>query len=295
MQWVSIMIKSKRTKTADWIIVIIALLIICICIFPVLNVMAVSFSSNSAITNNKVFLLPVEFTTKAYSYVLSDASVVKSLFFTAYLTLICTVISMVITTFCAYPLAQSKLVGKRAINIIIIITMYFNAGIIPDYINMKNLNLLDNFWVLVIPSCLSVFNMIILKTFFRSIPESLKESAKLDGATHWTILLRIYLPLSTPVLATLALFYAVGRWNGFQDALFYISNRNLYTIQLKLYQIVNNLSSIDTHAEANVVTMVTSESMKAATVMFATVPILLIYPWLQRYFIEGATIGAVKG
>ncbi|QHQ60881.1 ABC transporter permease subunit [Anaerocolumna sedimenticola] len=289
------MIKSKKTKTVDWIIVIFALLAICICIFPVLNVMAVSLSSNSAITNNKVFLLPVEFTTKAYSYVLSDASVVRSLFFTTYLTLVCTVLSMVITILCAYPLAQTKLVGKKAINIVIIITMYFNAGIIPDYLNVKNLNLLDNFWVLVIPSCLSVFNMIILKTFFRSIPESLKESAKLDGATHWTILSKIYLPLSTPVLATLALFYAVGRWNGFQDALFYISNRNLYTIQLKLYQIVNNLSSIDTHAEANVVSMVTSESMKAATVMFATVPILLIYPWLQRYFIEGATIGAVKG
>ncbi len=289
------MIKAKRTKAADWVIVIFAFLIICICIFPVLNVLAISLSSNLAITNNKVFLLPVEFTTKAYTYVLSDSSVVKSLVFTAYLTLICTVISMVITIFCACPLSQPKLVGKKAINVVIIFTMYFSAGIIPDYWNIKNLKLIDNFWSLVIPSCLSVFNMIILKSFFRSIPESLKESAKLDGATHWTILRKIYLPLSTPVLATLALFYAVGRWNGFQDALLYISDRNLYPIQLKLYQIVNNLSSIDTHAEANVVNMVTSESMKSATVMFATVPILLIYPWLQRYFIEGVTVGAVKG
>ncbi|MGB8452986.1 MAG: carbohydrate ABC transporter permease [Anaerocolumna sp.] len=289
------MIKGKKTKIADGVIVIFAFLVICLCIFPVLNVMAISLSSKLAITNNKVFLLPVGFTTKAYTYVLSDSSVVRSLFFTAVLTLTCTVISMVITILCAYPLAQTKLAGKRVINIIIIFTMYFSAGIIPDYLNVKNLNLLDNFWALVIPSCLSVFNMIILKSFFRSIPESLKESAKLDGANHWTILIKIYFPLSTPVLATLALFYAVGRWNGFQDALLYISNRNLYPIQLKLYQIVNNLSSIDTHAEANVVNIVTSEGMKAATVMFATVPILLIYPWLQRYFIEGVTIGAVKG
>ncbi len=289
------MVKAKKTKMVDWVIIIFAFLAICICIFPVLNILAISLSSNLAITNNKVFLLPVELTSKAYTYVLSDSSVVRSLFFTAYLTLICTVISMVITILCAYPLSQNKLIGKRAINIIIIFTMYFSAGIIPDYMNIKQLNLLDNFWVLVIPACLSVFNMIILKSFFRSIPESLKESAKLDGATHLTILMKIYIPLSTPVLATLALFYAVGRWNGFQDALLYISNRDLYPIQLKLYQIVNNLSSIDTHADANVVTMVTSESMKAATVMFATVPILLIYPWLQRYFIEGVTIGAVKG
>jgi putative aldouronate transport system permease protein len=175
--------------------------------------------------------------------------------------------------------------------------MYFSAGTIPNYILIKNLGLLNNPLVLILPNCLSVFNMIILRSFFYGVPESLRESAELDGANPFTVLLRIYLPLSTAVLATLALFYAVGRWNGFSDALLYLTKADFHPIQLKLYNIVNNLSLIEIATQEGIAGGVpaASDGMKAAAVMFATVPILVVYPWLQRYFITGVTIGAVKG
>jgi putative aldouronate transport system permease protein len=158
------------------------------------------------------------------------------------------------------------------------------------------LGLLNNPLVLIIPNCLSVFNMIILRSFFYSVPIALKESAELDGANPFTVLIKVYLPLSTAVLATLALFYAVGRWNGFSDALLYLTKPDFHPIQLKLYNIINNLTSIEVAAqEGSMAAPATSDGMKAAAVMFATVPILVVYPWLQRYFIAGVSIGAVKG
>jgi putative aldouronate transport system permease protein len=174
--------------------------------------------------------------------------------------------------------------------------MYFSGGMIPEYILMKDLKMIDKWYVLMLPYCLSAFNMIILKTFFTNLPESLEESAFLDGASYFTILVRIVIPLSKPVLATLALFYAVGRWNGFQDALIYITKHEYHPLQLKLYQLVyNNQMSEIALAEGMSNQNVTPEGLKAAAVMFATVPILLVYPWLQRYFISGVMIGAIKG
>lgn len=198
------------------------------------------------------------------------------------------------TTLCAYPLIFDKLKGKGFINILITITMFFNAGTIPNYLLMKSLNLLDNPLVLLIPSCLSVFNMIIMRSFFYGIPDSLRESAELDGASFFTILLKIYVPLSKPVIATLALFYAVGRWNGYSDALMYIKNADYYPLQLLLYNVINNVSNIEVATQEGFSTPGLSETLKAAIVMFSTIPILCIYPWLQRYFIHGVTVGAVK-
>jgi len=163
---------------------------------------------------------------------------------------------------------------------------------------MRSLNLLNNPLVLIIPNCLSVFNMIILRSFFFSIPDSLRESAEIDGANPFTVLVKIYLPLSGPVLATLALFYAVGRWNGFGDALIYLSMAPQWVpIQLKLWQLIQNTASVDISTVELAAGSIprASDAIKAAAIMFATVPILIVYPWLQRYFIKGVTIGAVKG
>ena len=172
--------------------------------------------------------------------------------------------------------------------------MFFNAGTIPNYLLMKDLNLLDNPLVLIIPSCLSVYNMIIMRSFFYGIPDSLRESAEIDGASFFKILLSIYLPLSKPVLATLALFYAVGRWNGYSDALMYMKNKDFYPLQLLLYNILNNINSVEVATQEGFSTPGLSESLKAAIVMFSTIPILCIYPFLQKYFIHGVTLGAVK-
>jgi putative aldouronate transport system permease protein len=249
-----------------------------------------------AIVNRRVGFWPVEFTLDAYASVFADDAFLRSILWTAFLTVVCTAVSMVMTILCAYPLTYDKLKGSRAINVFIILTMYFSAGTIPNYILMRDLNLLENPLVLVIPSCLSVFNMIILRSFFFGIHESLRESAELDGANPLTILVRIYLPLSTSVLATLALFYAVGRWNGFSDALLYITDSDYAPIQLKLYQIINNISSIEIAQQEGFSSMTAmSEGIKSASIIIATLPIVCVYPRLQRYFIAGVTIGAVKG
>lgn len=290
------MIKSKATKIGDGIIVFICVLIILACLLPMLNILARSLSSKDALIRNEVMLWPKEFTLEAYKYVLGDAKYRWSLIWTAILTVVCTIISMIMTTICAYPLIYDKLKGRRIINAIILFTMYFNAGTIPTYLLLKRLGWIDKPIVLIIPSCLSVFNMIIMRSFFYGIPDSLRESAEIDGAGPIRILISIYLPLSTSVMATVALFYAVGRWNGFSDALMYMNNSKYYPIQLLLYNLINNLASVEVaNQEGFNSTPGITESIKAATVMVATVPILCIYPWLQKYFITGATLGAVKG
>ena len=288
------MIKSKATKIGDLIVAFICFLIILVCLLPLLYVLARSLSSTEALIRNKVILWPVGLNFEAYKTVLSDMKYVWSLGWTAILTVICTVLSLFMTTICAYPLIFDKLKGRRIFNSIIILTMYFNAGTIPFYLLLKDLDMINKPSVLIIPGCLSVFNMIIMRSFLYGIPDSLRESAEIDGAGYIQILIRIYLPLSTPAIATIALFYAVGRWNGFSDALMFMNDRRFYPIQLLLYNILNNIMSVEFATKEGFSSPGLSESLKAATVMFATVPILLVYPWLQKYFIAGATLGAVK-
>jgi putative aldouronate transport system permease protein len=268
--------------------------LILICILPMINLAARSLSSASALVRNQVTLWPVGLNWEAYTTILHDARYLRSLWWTALLTVVCTLLSLAMTTLCAYPLIYDQLKGKRILNTVIIITMYFGAGTIPTYLLLKSLRMLDTPWVLIIPNCLSVFNMIIMRSFLLGIPLSLRESAEIDGAGPIKVLLRIYLPLSTPVLATLALFYAVGRWNGFSDALMYVKNRDLFPIQLLLYNILNTTNSMETATQEGFTTPGVGETLRAASVMFATVPILVVYPWLQKYFITGATLGAVK-
>lgn len=288
-------IKSKN-KVFDTVVIVITFLIVLACVIPFFYVIAISFSSNNAIISQTVGLLPVGFNLETYRTVFSDHAMIYSLIYTIGLTALSTVVCMVLTICAAFPLTRKRLKGRSFFLLVIIITMYFGGGIIPEYILVKNLNLLNNMWSLILPGAISVYNLIILKTFFSSLPESLEESATLDGCTEIGILLRIVLPLSIPVIATLSLFYAVGRWNGFMDALFYISEPKLFPIQLKLYQIVSNSMQLDIQqSEGGMRSDITPEGLKAASVMFATVPILIVYPWLQKYFVKGVMIGAVKG
>jgi len=289
------MIKSKSTKIGDWVIALFCVLCVLACLLPVLNILARSLSSADALVKNEVLLLPKGLNFDAYATVLGDSKYTWSLLWTAILTVICTVWSMFMTIMCAYPLIYDNLKGKKLIMAIIIFTMYFSAGTIPTYLLLKELHLLNNPLVLIIPNSISVFYVIIMRSFLFGIPDSLRESAELDGAGPLRVLVSVYLPLSTPVLATLALFYAVGRWNGFSDALMFMSDRNYYPIQLLLYNILNSISSVEVATQEGFSSPGLSETIKSATVMFATVPILLVYPWLQRYFISGVTIGAVKG
>lgn len=290
------MINSKSTKIGDMIIVFICILLILVCLLPMLNILARSLSAPEYIIRNEVTLFPKGLNFEAYSNVLADSKTTRSLIWTAFITVIGTALSMFMTLICAYPLTYDHLKGRKFFNALIIFTMYFSAGTIPMYLLLKDLSFLNKPVVLVVPYCLSVFNMIIMRSFLYGIPDSLRESAEIDGAGPIRILVSIYLPLSTSVLATLSLFYAVGRWNGYSDALMYMTNKREYwPIQLLLYNILNNSNSVEIATQEGFSMPGLADTIKSATVMFATVPILLVYPWLQKYFITGVTIGAVKG
>ena len=283
-------------KIFDFIVILITAISALICLLPLVNVLATSLSSTSAILASKVYLLPVETTFESYKAIFKDDSMIRSLIFTALMTVGYTVLGMILTICAAYPLTKKRLKGRNIILLMIIFTMYFSGGLIPDYILAKNLNILDTVWSLVLPGAISAYNLIVLKSFISSLPESLEESAILDGCNDIGVLFRIVLPLSKPVLATLSLFYAVGKWNSFMDALFYITDSKLYPLQLKLYQIIVNSQGIDASiGEGNISQNVLPESLEAACVIFATVPIILVYPWLQKYFVTGIMVGSVKG
>lgn len=286
--------KAKTLKISDWIFVLICFLIVVICLLPMVNILVKSLSSADALVKHEVYLWPKGLNLDAYSLVFKNMKYIRAFGWTVLLTVICTLVSLSMTTLCAYPLIYDNLRGRSLFNIIITITMFFNAGTIPNYLLMKSLGLLDRPLVLIVPGCLSVFNMIIMRSFFYGIPDSLRESAEIDGSSYIRILVSIYLPLSKPVLATLALFYAVGRWNGYSDALMYMKNKDYFPLQLLLYNVLNSMSSVEISTQEGFTTPGLSDAMKAAIVIFSTVPILCIYPWLQKYFIHGVTVGAVK-
>lgn len=291
--------KIKRSKSDIVVDVIIYALIAAlsiICIIPFIHVAAMSISSDAAVYANKVWLIPKDITLNAYKTVLGDASMMRSLGYTVILTALFTALGMFLTICAAYALSRKRLKGRMVFNIMFLITMYFSAGIIPDYILMSNLNLLDTTAVLVLPLAISAYNMIILRTAMYGIPAELEEAAQIDGCGDFRILVQIMLPLCVPTLATLALFYAVGRWNSFQDALYYINKPELQPLQLKLYNLVNaSGSNASLSQEAGGGETQAAEVVKSATIMFATIPIIIVYPFVQKYFVSGVMIGAVKG
>lgn len=297
--------KLKKTWTkarikegiVDGVIYLVLLLISLTCILPFIHVFAKSLSQDKYVTQKIVYLIPKGFNLDAYINIFKDSAMMASMYLTILVTVIFTIIGMIITICAAYPLTKKRLKGRGALSLIFLFTMYFSGGIIPEYLLMNNLNLLNNIWVLILPLSFSAYNMIILKSFIQSsIPESLEESAVLDGAGDFRILISIVLPLSKPIIATLSLFYAVGRWNAYQDALYYITQPKLYPLQLKLNQLVSSAADSASIAQEMGGSMMTNpEVIKAACIMFATLPIVCIYPFVQKYFVKGTMIGAVKG
>ncbi|MDP3177867.1 MAG: carbohydrate ABC transporter permease [Spirochaetaceae bacterium] len=286
----------ERNRLEGFLIGSFLVVVALTCILPLVHELALSLSSNEAVLSRKVALVPVEPTLNSYRQILKDGSVMRALGFSATLTAAFTAIAMALTTALAYPLTRPEFRHRKAVMTFVVITMYFSGGILPLYILIKSLGMMNTIWALILPLAVSPFNTIIMRTALSSIPESLTESALLDGASYFQILRRIVLPLSLPIIATLSLFYAVGRWNTFQDALFYITKTGMYTLQLKLTYIVLANSSPEVFmaegAESRL--SVANAALTAATAMVATLPILAVYPWLQRYFIKGTMIGSIK-
>ncbi|OOC61738.1 carbohydrate ABC transporter permease [Paenibacillus ihbetae] len=288
----------RRVKKPDLWDILIRLFLIAAslaCLLPFVHVVAKSLSEDAYVIANKVFLWPAGFTLDAYGKVFADQSILRSLYISVIITVLFTVIGMIVTICAAYPLSRRQLKGRSFFTFIFMFTMFFGGGIIPEYMLINSLGMLDSIWSLILPLSFSAFNLLILRTSISSnIPASLEESARMDGAGHFRILFSIVLPLSKPILATLSLFYAVGRWNAYQDALFYIKhNVDLRPLQLKLYYLVVQASE-SFQLEMTQVSLSNPEVLKAACVVFATLPIICVYPFIQKYFVQGVMLGAIK-
>lgn len=265
------------------------------CLLPLIHILAKSLSKDVYVLANKVMLWPMGFTFDAYGKVLGDSSILRSLYVSIVVTVLFTLLGMLITICAAYPLSRKQLKGRAFLSFIFLITLYFSGGIIPEYMLINSLGLLDTWWALILPQAFSAFNFLIMRSaIISSIPASLEESARIDGAGHFRVLWSVVLPLSKPIIATLSLFYAVGRWNAYQDALFYIKQRiDLRPLQLKLYYMIVEASE-SFQLEATQVQLTNPDVLKAACVIFATVPIICVYPFIQKYFVNGVMLGAVK-
>jgi len=263
-------------------------------IFPLLQLLAVSFSSPIAADSKQVFLLPVDFTTASWKHILQNAGLWKSFGITVYITIVGTLLSMLFSVLTAYPLAHKDFLLKRPVMLGIIITMIFNAPMIPFFLTVRELGLMNSLWALILPGIIGTFNMIIIRTFFIGLPKELDDSARIDGCSDAGILFRLYLPLSKPVLATVSLFYAVGYWNTFSRAVLFIRDPEKWPLQMKLRAY---LTSPEELASVNMFLGdydFNTTTLKAATILFATIPIILVYPYLQKYFVKGAMLGSLK-
>lgn len=268
-----------------------------LCLLPLVNVLAISLSSSGAAIAGKVSLWPVEFTLKSYDFMFNKPEFMRSVLVTLQRVALGTPLSMLLTVMAAYPL--SKNVNRfrfRTVYVwVFVFTILFSGGLVPWYMTIRDVGLIDSIWALVLPGAVPVFNIILLLNFFRGLPKDLEESAFIDGASHWTVLWKIYLPLSLPALATLVLFTVVGSWNAWFDGLILMNSPKNYPLSTYLQNIVvsQNLTTL-TADQMKALAEISNRTVKSAQIFLAALPILLLYPFLQKYFVKGITIGAVK-
>ena len=266
------------------------------CLYPFLNVLAYSVSGYNAVLSGRVTFYPIDFNLDAYKQILGKTQIWMAMRSTVIVTVAGTALSLALTILSAFALSRKDLPGRSFFTAAILFTMYFSGGMIPTFLVVKNVGLFDSLPALFVPQAINVFNFIVMRTFFKNIPESLEEAARIDGASYMKVLVKMILPLSVPIIATIGLFYAVGYWNTYFDALLYIQKPELYTLQLRLRSLLfgEELNNSNANAEG-IGTQVMTQSLKMATVAISTIPILVIYPWLQKYFVKGVMIGSVKG
>ncbi|WNR45977.1 carbohydrate ABC transporter permease [Paenibacillus roseipurpureus] len=286
---------KRQSVLVDALIIVVLFVFALACILPLINVAAVSFASLKDIVSGKFLLWPSEFDTQAYRYILKTGVFFTSLKNTVWITVVGTFINLAVTSMMAYVCSRPKFSGRRFVLGMVLITMLFNSGIIPSYLIVKETGLINTLWALVIPSAVSAFNLLVMREFFESIHESIIESATIDGCNDMGIFFRIILPLSKPALATFTLFYAVGNWNQFFAAVMYLNKPGLWPLQILLRQIVLAGQSDIYSNLANGEALPQPVTTQMATVVLASLPIVMAYPFLQKYFVKGITLGAVKG
>lgn len=277
------------TVTNTLLLTVISIL----CILPLVHVAAVSFSSSSAATANQVFFWPVGFTAEAYSRTLTNPLFLRSLVLSMERTLSGTLLSMALTVTAAYTLSRS-FYGRGFYSWFFVFTMLFNGGLIPTYLLVTQLHLTNTLWVLILPSAVNVFNTILMMQFFRAIPKELEEAASIDGAGYLRSLITIYLPLSLPSLATLSLFSMVWHWNSWFDGLIYMTDYRKYPLATFLQTIIQGGDMRNTNIDPGQLQILSERTVRSAQILIGALPILLVYPFLQRFFVQGLTMGAVK-
>jgi putative aldouronate transport system permease protein len=282
----------------DGVNVFFMLILMLVTLYPIYYMAIISVSDGFSVARGEVRFFPSGFNWEAYKTILEDPTIVRSYGNTFLYTTLGTAINLAMTALCAYPLSRSNVPGKTLFTVLIVLTMFFHGGIIPNYLVVHNLGLLDSIWAILLPPAINVWYMIMMRTFFSGIPKEINESALMDGANDLIIFLRIVLPLSVPVLATMTMFYAVWHWNSFFPSMIYLDNQKLFPIQIIMRKIVvagqmGNQSMAASGSEVG--GMVTAETIKYAVIIITITPILAIYPFIQKYFVKGVMVGALKG
>ncbi|MGG3510156.1 carbohydrate ABC transporter permease [Paenibacillus lautus] len=288
--------KSISEVLFDSANVILLCLLSIVTLYPFLYVLFASISTPAEFVQHRGILLwPRGFSLDSYRMVFENPNIIRSYMNTIFYVVVGTTLNILMTALGAYGLSRKNVMWKSTIMMLIVMTMFFDGGLIPKYLLVKNMGLIDTYWALIIPSAMTTWNLIIMRTAFQGVPDALEESARIDGASDWTILFRIIIPLSLPVIAVMVLFYGVWHWNKWFDALIYLRDRDLFPLQLILREILiqNDTSSMMTSIGGGD-RMPVGETIKYATIMVATLPILFLYPFLQKYFVKGVMIGAIK-
>ncbi|PYI52856.1 carbohydrate ABC transporter permease [Paenibacillus flagellatus] len=284
---------AKEKGTQAVIMLLLALLAAC-CVFPFFYVASLSFTTAGEAIRRGIVLIPEHPVLSAYEQIFSGTLITRAYQVTLFVTVVGTVLNLLFTTATAYPLARKSLPGRNVFLLYIIFTMLFSGGMIPHFLLVKSLGLLNSVWALIIPGLLSAYNMLIMKGFFEQLPEGIEEAARIDGAGELTMIGRIVLPLSAPIIATLGLFYAVGHWNSFFDAILYINDPSKFPLQVVLRGILLGAANLSADNPESI-DAVNPLSIQMAAVVVATVPILCVYPFLQKHFTKGVLLGSVKG
>ncbi|WP_055109220.1 carbohydrate ABC transporter permease [Paenibacillus ihumii] len=266
-----------------------------ITVLPFIHVVAGSFTTSAELAASKFVLIPKVWSLEAYKFIFSTNTIFRAMGVSVGVTLVGTLVSMFLTALMAYGLSRRDLDGRKVVNFMVVFTMLFHGGMIPTFLVVKELGLIDTYASLIIPSAISAFNMIILRNFFQNIPEGLEESAKIDGCSDFGILFKIVLPLSMPAIATISLFYAVTYWNTYMTAILYLDDSAKWPIQVLLRQIVVLASGMDHSSTLDAAVPPPDQTIKMAVIVVATLPILMVYPFLQKHFAKGAMLGSMKG
>ncbi|MEK3720439.1 MULTISPECIES: carbohydrate ABC transporter permease [unclassified Paenibacillus] len=284
---------SAGSLLFDCVIYALLLAMILVFLYPIYYMAVVSVSNGMNVIRGEVKWFPIGFNLEAYKMILSDKSIIRSYGNTLLYTSVGTLINVAATALCAYPLSRSKLYGRGLFTLLIIITMLFHGGMIPSYLVVNTLNMTNSIWAIVIPPAINVWYMIIMRTFFQNIPNEIHESAFIDGANDLLVFVRIVLPLSMPVIATMTMFYAVWHWNSFFPAMIYLFDSELYPVQIIMRSMLIDGSVGNNDPARDLTTIQTN--MKYAVIIVTILPIIMVYPFIQKYFVQGAMVGSLKG